>query len=157
MTEAAPEDRPADEPEGAPSGHVADRYGTRPRRERRWLPPVLGVAVVIAGLIIAYVGYRQFGPKDIEPEQLGYSVVDDSTLDVHFKVTREHPDRPVVCFVRAMDSDQAEVGRREVLIEPSDSGTVELTAPIRSTARPAAANIYGCSDQVPAYLRPPRS
>ncbi|WP_280373434.1 hypothetical protein [Nocardia wallacei] len=21
------------------------------------------------------------------------------------KVTREHPDRPVVCFVRAMDSD----------------------------------------------------
>nr|WP_024800072.1 DUF4307 domain-containing protein [Nocardia sp. BMG51109] len=132
---------------------MADRYGTRPARRRRWLPYALGAAVVVAGLIVAFVGYRQFGPKEIEPEQLGYTIVDDSTLDIHFKVTREHPDRPVVCFVRAMDSDQVEVGRRELLIQPSTSGTVEATTTIRTTARPATGDIYGCSDDVPAYLR----
>ncbi|WP_280271411.1 DUF4307 domain-containing protein [Nocardia wallacei] len=140
--------------EAAPGAErVADRYGTGPRRRRRWLPYLLGAVVVLAGLIVAYAGYRQFGPEDIEPDQLGYTIANDSTLDIHIKVTREHPDRPVVCFVRAMDSDQAEVGRREVLIPPSTSGTVELTATIRTTGRPAAGDIYGCSDKVPAYLR----
>ncbi|MBB5912617.1 hypothetical protein BJY24_001484 [Nocardia transvalensis] len=140
-------------PPAAPADRVADRYGTRPRRHRRWIPYALGAAVVLAGLIVSYAGYSKFGPKDIEPEQLGYSIVNDSTLDVHFKVTREHPDRPVVCFVRGMDSDQAEVGRREVLIPASTSGTVELTTTVRTTGRPAAGDIYGCSDKVPAYLR----
>ncbi|WP_460696165.1 DUF4307 domain-containing protein [Nocardia thraciensis] len=132
---------------------VADRYGTRPRRNRPWLPYALVTAAVLLGVAVAVVAYLKFGPKDIEPEQLGYSVVNDSTLDIHFKVTREHPDRPVVCFVRAMDSDQAEVGRREVLIPASTSGTVELNAIVRTTGRPAAGDIYGCSDKIPAYLR----
>ncbi|MFF0491521.1 DUF4307 domain-containing protein [Nocardia sp. NPDC004068] len=137
------------------STRVADRYGTGPRRDRRWVAGALGAVVVLLGLGVAYLGYRQFGPQDIEPDQLGYQLVDDSTLTVHFKVTRKHPDRPVVCFVRAMDTDGAEVGRREVLIAPSDSGTVEITVPVRATARPANGNIYGCSGKVPEYLRAP--
>ncbi|MBF6330825.1 DUF4307 domain-containing protein [Nocardia transvalensis] len=132
---------------------VADRYGQRPRRNRRWTAFALGAVVIVLGVVVAYVGYRQYGPKDIEPDQLGYTLVNDSTVEVHFKLTRKHPDRPVVCFVRAMDTDGAEVGRREVLIPASTSGTVELTTTVRSTARPANGNIYGCSGKVPPYLR----
>ncbi len=134
---------------------VADRYGARPPRDRRRIAIALGAVVVLLGLGVAYLGYRQFGPQDIEPDQLGYAYVDDSTMDIHFKVTRKHPDQPVVCFVRTMDTDGAEVGRREVLIPPSTSGTVELTATVRSTARPANGNIYGCSGKVPQYLKAP--
>lgn len=133
------------------SGSVGDRYGRT--RNRRWALPVLSVGVVVLGLIIAYIGYKQFGPKDIDPQQLGYSVINDSTIEAHFKVTRTHPERAAYCFVRAMDSNGGEVGRREVLIAPSSSGTVELKTIVRSVARPAATDIYGCGGIVPAYLR----
>ncbi|MET9485817.1 DUF4307 domain-containing protein [Nocardia sp. NPDC006630] len=135
------------------SERPADRYGSPHRKTPRWLPLVLGAVVVLAGLGIAYVGYKQYGPKDIEPDRIGYTVVDDHTVDVDFKLTRKDPGKAVVCFVRAMSADSDEVGRREVLIPPSDSGTVRLTTTIKTTARAGAGNVYGCSDQVPAYLR----
>ncbi|WP_225725243.1 MULTISPECIES: DUF4307 domain-containing protein [unclassified Nocardia] len=131
----------------------ADRYGIRPRVRRRWIPLVLGVIVLLAGFGVAYAYYQNFGPSDIDPEQLGYVVDDDSTITVHLKVTRKNPEQPVVCWVRAMSRDGSEVGRREVLIEPSSSGTVELTTVVKASARPSAGNIYGCSSHVPGYLR----
>ncbi|WP_435590351.1 DUF4307 domain-containing protein [Nocardia sp. bgisy118] len=131
----------------------ADRYGTKPRTPRRKLAVALGVVVVAAGLGVAYLGFQKFGPEDIDAEQLGYTIVDESTMTIRLKVTRDEPGEPVVCFVRAMDRDGAEVGRREVLIGPSTSGTIELTTTVRSSARPAAGNVYGCSDKVPEYLR----
>ncbi|MEV6767286.1 DUF4307 domain-containing protein [Nocardia sp. NPDC051030] len=131
----------------------ADRYGIRPSKNRRWLPFALGAVVILAGLGVAFMGYKTYGPKDIEPDRLGYTVLDDSTVSVDFKVTRKDPSKPVVCFIRAMDGDTNEVGRREVLIPPSDSGTVRLTTTLRTVARAGAGNIYGCSEKVPAYLR----
>ncbi|AHH21335.1 hypothetical protein NONO_c65650 [Nocardia nova SH22a] len=161
MSEAAPQsDRT--EPDGhaadgtgtaEKAARVSDRYGSAPRRNRRWIPIALGIVVVIAGLIVAYVGYRQYGPKDIQPDQLGYDLVDNSTVTVHFKVTRKHPEQPVVCVVRGMDTEGSEVGRREVLVPGSDSGTVELNTTVKTTSRPANGNIYGCSGEVPPYLR----
>ncbi|MBH0776028.1 DUF4307 domain-containing protein [Nocardia bovistercoris] len=135
----------------------ADRYGFDSggsgRVRRRWIPVAIGVFVLVAGLGVAYLGFQKYGPRDIEAEQLGYTVVDDSTLSVHLKVTRADPTRPAVCFVRAMDRDGAEVGRREILLTASESGTVELTTVVRSSTRPSAGNVYGCSDRVPEYLR----
>jgi hypothetical protein len=152
--------QPAPEPGGdakaaaaSPGLPPADRYGTRPPEPRRWIVPVLGVLVVLAGLGVAYLGYQKYGPEDIEAEQLGYVVVDDSTMTIRLKVTRADPERPVVCFVRAMARDGSELGRREVLVEPSSSGTVELTTVVRSSARPASGSVYACSDRVPGYLR----
>jgi len=152
MSEAAPEtDRSQ---AGAAQRSLGDRYGTTRRwQTRRWVPITLGIVVVILGLIIAYIGYKQFGPKDIDPEQVGYSVIDDSTVQAHFKVTRTHPDQAVYCFVRAMDKDGNEIGRREVLVPPSTSGTVEMKVIVRSIARPSASDVYGCGSHVPAYLR----
>ncbi len=150
MSEAAPA---TDRSETAGRPDLGDRYGAPSRRTPRWVVPVLGVGVVVLGLIIAYVGYKNLGPKDIDPDQLGYTVVNDSTVQAHFKVTRTHPQRPAVCFVRAMDKDGGEVGRREVLIPPSTSGTVEMKVTVRSIARPAASDVYGCSAVVPPYLR----
>ncbi|MBF6226387.1 DUF4307 domain-containing protein [Nocardia abscessus] len=154
MSQPAPEaGGDAEARAASPGGPPADRYGTRPRKRRRWVAPALGAVVVLAGLGVAYLGYQKYGPDDIEAEQLGYVVVDDSTMTIRLKVTRADPQRPVVCFVRAMARDGAELGRREVLVEPSGSGTVELSTVVRSSARPASGSVYACSDQVPGYLR----
>ncbi|MBF6339541.1 DUF4307 domain-containing protein [Nocardia abscessus] len=154
MSQPAPEaGGDAEARAASPGGPPADRYGTRPRKRRRWVAPALGVVVVLAGLGVAYLGYQKYGPDDIEAEQLGYVVVDDSTMTIRLKVTRADPERPVVCFVRAMARDGSELGRREVLVEPSRSGTVELSTVVRSSARPASGSVYACSDQVPSYLR----
>ncbi|MEV6278006.1 DUF4307 domain-containing protein [Nocardia sp. NPDC051832] len=147
MTDAEPR-----QPDTASARH-ADRYGEVPRAGRPWIPWALSIAVVVAGIGVAFLGYQKYGPKDIEAEGLGYQQIDDSTMTVRFKVTRKDPQQPIVCFVRVMSSDSAEIGRREVLIPPSDSGTVEMTTTVRSSSRPSAGNVYGCADQVPGYLR----
>ncbi|MEV0245092.1 DUF4307 domain-containing protein [Nocardia sp. NPDC050712] len=139
--------------ESTAAARHADRYGKVQRVRRPWIPIVLSVLVVLAGVGVAFLGYQKYGPKDIEAEGLGYQQIDDSTMTVRFKVTRKDPGQPVVCFVRVMSSNSAEIGRREVLIPPSESGTLELTTTVRSSSRPSAGNVYGCADQVPGYLR----
>ncbi|MFD3702871.1 DUF4307 domain-containing protein [Nocardia sp. NPDC058658] len=146
MTEPAPDSATA-------AARHADRYGTKPPVRRVWVLVLLGVGVVAAGFAVAYLGFQKYGPKAVETEQLGYVVVDDSTLDMRVKVTRDNPQQAVVCFVRAMDRDGAEVGRREVLVPGSDSTSVQISTTVKSSARPSAGDIYGCSDQVPGYLR----
>ncbi|MEV0359113.1 DUF4307 domain-containing protein [Nocardia sp. NPDC050697] len=133
----------------------AERYGTRRSgvSGRRRVAAGLGVLVAAAGVGIGYLGYQKFGPKDVEAEQLGYVIVDDSTLDLRIKVTRADPAQPVVCIVRAMSRDGEETGRREVLVLPSESGTVEVGTRIRASARPASGSVYACSTSVPGYLR----
>lgn len=150
MTEPAPDSAATS---AAAAARHADRYGTKPPARRTWLLVVLGIGVLVAGLGVAYLGFQKYGPKAIETEQLGYVVVDDSTLTVRMKVTRDNPEQPVVCFVRAMDRDSAEVGRREVLVPGSDSTSVQVTTTVKSSARPSAGDIYGCTEQVPGYLR----
>ncbi|MBF6086454.1 DUF4307 domain-containing protein [Nocardia cyriacigeorgica] len=140
----------------------ADRYGARPsgqRTRRKLIALGLGLVVLVAGVVVAYLGWSKYGPDDIQAEQLGYTVIDDSTIEVRIKVTRDDATEPVVCFVRAMSRDNAEVGRREVLIigaDPNataDYGTIELTTRVRSSERPSSASVYGCTDKVPQYLR----
>ncbi|WP_051133374.1 DUF4307 domain-containing protein [Nocardia paucivorans] len=166
MTEPTPETARANSGDTAPESsgpaggsdaraRYADRYGTATRApgSRRLLALLMGVVVVAAGIGVAYLGWTKFGPEEIGSEQLGYTVLDDSTIRVRIKVTRADPSKAVVCVLRAMDQDVAEVGRREVLIQPSEHGTVEVTSVIKTTARPSTGTIYTCTDKVPAYLR----
>ncbi|MGW0182645.1 DUF4307 domain-containing protein [Nocardia sp. NPDC003345] len=150
-----PDTGTATTPETA-ADRYADRYGhTRGGRSnlRRW-GAALTVAVVLAGIGVAYLGWRQFGPKDIESEQLGYTVIDDSSVELRLRLTRADPTRPVVCVVRAMARDLTEVGRREVVVEPSPGEeTVKVSTVIETGEPPSSAAIYTCTDDVPGYLK----
>ncbi|HLS76409.1 MAG TPA: DUF4307 domain-containing protein [Nocardia sp.] len=132
----------------------ADRYGTQAANRPAWLLPLVALVVLLAGAGVAYLGFQKYGPAEIEAEELGYTVVDDETVRLRFKVTRTDPATPVVCFVRAMDRDTVEVGRREVLITGSEHGTVEIATEIRTSSRPSSGSVYGCSATVPEYLKP---
>ncbi|WP_280234660.1 DUF4307 domain-containing protein [Nocardia cyriacigeorgica] len=162
MTEPTP-DAPDTARAADTAARNADRYGTRAstgqRATRRLIMVILAVVVLAAGAVVAYLGWSKYGPDDIQAEQLGYTVIDDSTIEIRIKVTRDDPTRSVVCFVRAMARDNSEVGRREVLVQGveqskvDDYGTIELTTRVRSSERPSSGSVYGCTDKVPAYLR----
>lgn len=114
---------------------------------------MLGVVVVLVGLGVAYVGYKEFGPKELEGNVISYEIVDDSSMTLRFTVTRKDPTRPVDCIVRARAKGGNEIGRREVYIAPSDSGTVDVNTTIRTSQPPAVGDVYGCSFDIPEYLK----
>ncbi|GBE64565.1 membrane protein [Mycobacterium sp. MFM001] len=131
------------------------RYG-RPRlsrASRRRVVIVLGVLVVIAGVVIAVVGYQRLGRSDVEGTLAGYRLIDDETVSVTISVTRSDPSRPVDCIVRVRAKDGSETGRREVLIPPSQAATVQVTAIVKSSKPPVMGDVYGCGTDVPGYLR----
>lgn len=135
------------------------RYG--PRRDGRrlpgwaanWAPPVLLALVVAAGLVVAVVGYRNLGPAPIEGTETAFEVLDDHAVRVTFQVVRNEPSRPGVCIVRARSVDGDETGRKEVYVSPGDRSELASTV-LRTSRRPVTGEVFGCSYQVPVYLRP---
>jgi hypothetical protein len=132
------------------------RYGRsrRSRIPRRWVVVTLGALVVVAGLVVAVIGYHRFGTSDVKGTMAGYRVIDDQTASITISVTRSDPSRPVDCIVRVRAKDGSETGRRELLVPPSDAATVQVTTTVKSFEPPVVADIYGCGTDVPAYLRP---
>ncbi|HET9891475.1 MAG TPA: DUF4307 domain-containing protein [Mycobacterium sp.] len=140
----------------APISRPEARYGRSrpPRIPRRWVIITLGALVVVAGLVIAVIGYHRFGTSDVKGTMDGYRVIDDQTASITISVTRSDPSRPVDCIVRVRSKDGSETGRRELLVPPSDAATVQVTTTVKSFEPPVVADIYGCGTDVPAYLRP---
>lgn len=133
------------------------RYG-RPRLSRaarRGVVIVLAALVVAAGIVVAIVGYQRLGSSDVTGTLAGYRIIDDETVSVTITVTRSDPSRPADCIVRVRAKDGSETGRREVLIEPSQSRTVQVSTIVKSSRPPVLGDIYGCGTDVPAYLRSP--
>ncbi|MBB3036026.1 DUF4307 domain-containing protein [Hoyosella altamirensis] len=122
------------------------------RRMPRWA--VVALATVFATVlgVVVYLGYRPLVSAPITAERLGYEILDESTLKIRFKVTRDEPGQEVVCVVRARSRDGSETGRREIYVPPSDSDAVEVTTHIVTSQPPGMGDVYGCSADVPAYL-----
>ncbi len=132
------------------------RYGRSrlSRVSRRRVVIGLAVMVVAAGVIVAVVGYQRLGRSDVAGSLAGYRVIDDETVSITISVTRSDPSRPADCIVRVRAKDGSETGRREVLVPPSDQTTVQVTTILKSSRPPMMADIYGCGNDVPGYLRP---
>ncbi|OBG72517.1 hypothetical protein A5714_01080 [Mycobacterium sp. E2462] len=132
------------------------RYGRArlSRVPRRWVVLTLGALVLVAGVAIAVLGYQRIGTSDVTGSLAGYRVIDDHTASVTISVTRSDPARPVDCIVRVRARDGSETGRRELLVPPAQTPTVQVTTTVTSSQPPMVADIYGCGTDVPAYLRP---
>ncbi|MGH3635036.1 DUF4307 domain-containing protein [Mycobacterium sp.] len=131
------------------------RYGRRglSRAGRRRVVIALAGLVVVAGVVVAVVGYQRLGRSDVTGTLAGYRVIDDETVSVTITVTRSDSSRPVDCIVRVRTKDGSESGRREVLIPPSQAATVQVTTIVKSARPPVMGDIYGCGTNVPGYLR----
>jgi hypothetical protein len=130
----------------------AGRYGSpKPPGRRRWVYWSLLAAFMVAGLVVAYVGYRNLGQTPIDPEVASYQVQSDQSVGLTFTVDRDHPNQAADCIVYALAADGSEVGRREVYVPPSGT-TIQLSTRLRTDKRATTVEFYGCSYQVPSYL-----
>ena len=134
----------------------ASRYGREPMpaASRRKVAIGLGVAAALLGVGTAALLYQRFEGVAVEGKSVAFEVLDPQTVQVTITVTRKDPSVPAVCIVRARAYDGAETGRREILVEPSDERTVQLTTTVKSFRLPAVGDIYGCGTDVPGYLVP---
>jgi hypothetical protein len=128
-------------------------------RHRRWAALVWLLLAVLAGLVVAVIGYHNLGSTPVRGEALGFTLLDGNPdpgtygVRLRLNVIRDDPSRPAVCIVRARSRDGEETGRREVYVPPT-AGPIILTTLVR-TSRPAVtADVYGCSLAVPPYLVP---
>lgn len=137
-----------------PSEPPASRYGrrSRPLHVRRRMAFALGGVAVVVAVIVAVVAYQRFSAVDVQGRIDAYQVLDDHSVSVTISVTRKDPARPVSCIVRARSRDGDETGRREILVPPADSATVQVTTVVKSYKRPFVGDIYGCGIDVPGYL-----
>ena len=135
----------------------ADRYGRQrlSSGSRRRLVVILFVVIVAVGVVVAVIGFQRLGTAEVKGELGGYELVDANSVQVTISVTRDDPSRPVVCIVRSRALDGSEVGRREVLVPPSEATTVQVTTVVKSTRAPVVGDVYGCGTDVPAYLVAP--
>lgn len=125
-----------------------------PVKRRRWTIALTTLALA-AGVAVAAIAYQRFEGTAVEGKTVAFDVLDGQTVSVTISVTRDDPAIPVVCIVRARSHDGAETGRREILIEPSEAKTVQVTANVTSYRRPFVGDIYGCGTDIPPYLRAP--
>lgn len=133
------------------------RYG-RPRlsrASRRRVVIALTILVVAAGIVVALIGYQRLSSRDVEGTLAGYRLIDDHTVSVAISVTQSDPSRPVDCIVRVRAKDGSETGRREVLVPPAQTATVQVTTIVKSSKPAVMGDVYGCGADVPAYLRAP--
>jgi len=141
--------------ESSPGQQVPqERYGRAPRPEANRRRVVMGLAALVTAALIggAVAAYQRFEGNDVEGTMGAYEVLDDQTVTVTISVRRKDPSKAAVCIVRARSRDGAETGRREVLVEPAEAKTVQLTAVVKSYQRPFVGDIYGCGTEVPPYL-----
>jgi hypothetical protein len=140
----------------SPSGPPVpqERYGRAPMSETTRRRLVMGLGALVTAALIggAVAAYHRFEGNDVEGAMGAYDVLDDQTVTVTISVTRKDPATPAVCIVRARSRDGAETGRREVLIEPAEAKTIQVTAVVKSFQRPFVGDIYGCGTAVPPYL-----
>lgn len=115
----------------------------------------LAALVVTLGGIAAVIGYQRINSTDVNGEMVAYRLLDQQTVEVTFNVTRSDPQQPAVCIIRGRSRDGSETGRRELLIEPSNEATVQVSGLVKTSLPPAVGDVYGCGTNVPAYLVAP--
>ncbi len=117
-----------------PSGSGPSGIRRAPKRATKI---ALVALVLLVGLGVAYYAYTKFSVKPVEGSQLSFDIVDESTMSIRFSVTRENPEQPAV----------------EAIRRGADMATVELTTDVTTSSPPAVGDVYGCSLDVPEYLR----
>ncbi len=108
---------------------------------------------LLVGLTVAVLGYRNLADSPIDGQRLSFTLRDESSMEIRFEITRKDPSQPGVCLVRARSLDGDETGRKEVYVPPAEDRMV-LSTVVRTSRPPVTGEVYGCSMQVPAYLRP---
>lgn len=130
--------------EGRPS--LDERYGRSRQRRRR--ERVLVVAVA-AGFAVALLVWLVGGSGLLRPEagldsrDLGYSVIDESRVEVHWQVTVD-PGTDTACALQAMSERYGVVGWKVVELPAGQRHTRTFTETLRTSSEAVTGLIYEC-------------
>ncbi len=133
-----------------------DRYGTAESGSGAMGKVVAGILILLVAAILVASGvtiYRLNATPSITSEVIGVEVVDDELVRLSMTVSRDEPGEAAYCIVRAQDQSKGELGRREVYVPPSENGVIQIDTAVATTARAFIADVYGCGNDVPDYLR----
>jgi hypothetical protein len=121
------------------------RYGRRRagRRVPRWVPILLLLAVVLAGLAVTFRLANQYGHGPYDAELIRFTDVTDSQVVVQFRVYLP-AGKSAVCAVRARNRNGLEVGRAEVDVPPNASSQPVVTYRLVTRERPVTGEVVGC-------------
>ncbi|MFP7366427.1 DUF4307 domain-containing protein [Corynebacterium callunae] len=113
---------------------------------------VIAVLLIIA-LVVAFASYMNKREAQTVSGQMGaFERIDDDTFRFEVDVTRDDPSQKAYCIVTAKDYSHAEVGRREVLVEPSEHSTVRISTLIPTRDIAVSGGVYGCSTVIPSHM-----
>lgn len=122
---------------------LEERYGPTPdaatRRRRRLLLVVLAVVAVVGFVVLAVITTDEA----VHTDDVGFSVVDDSAVEVTFIVHMD-PGTTAECTVLALNETFNQVGVARVPVGPSEGRSTLVTARVATSEPAAGARIAGC-------------
>ncbi|HEX6194440.1 MAG TPA: DUF4307 domain-containing protein [Jiangellaceae bacterium] len=121
----------------------ADRYGDRPF-DRRWLIPIIVIAVVLAGL--GGLAMLRIADQGVQWGMITFDTSGQDEATARIEVTRS-PDTAVTCELEAVDARQIIVGQTAVDVPTGGDRTVVLDVEIPLQGDAAAVKIVTCRRQ----------
>jgi hypothetical protein len=112
-----------------------------PRRLPRPLAYALGGLLALLVLLGTFLAWQRSSAHRTSASVLSYRVVDDHSVEIRFDVAKS-TESTVVCALRAVASDGAEVGKKDVTVGP---GPRVITAVVQTSRRAAVGQVTGCS------------
>ena len=112
-----------------------------PRRLPRPLAYALAGVLAVLVLLGTFLAWQRSSAHRSSASVISYRVVDDHTVEIRFDVAKDEG-ATVVCALRAVGSDGAEVGKKDVTVGP---GPRVVTATVTTSRRAAVGEVVGCS------------
>lgn len=147
--------------QNSPGVPGSERPASRYRTDRdisggtNWTGKVIAAAavVIVIGIVIAFVRFMNQQESTTVTASMGaFQRIDEHSFQLDVDVTRQDPSEVAYCIVTALNYEHAEVGRREVLVEPSVDSVVRITTLIPTREAAVSGGIYGCSHNIPAHM-----
>ncbi|MBQ3360403.1 MULTISPECIES: DUF4307 domain-containing protein [Microbacterium] len=117
-----------------------ERYGRTRRRRAPWI-----IAGIVAILLVGGYGWGIVAQSmnQVDADDLGYTLVDEHSVDVRFQITGVQG-KDVVCIVEALDEEFGVVGWKVVEIPAGDSHAQALAATIPTVAEATTGLVNTC-------------
>ncbi|WP_029150834.1 DUF4307 domain-containing protein [Microbacterium indicum] len=121
-----------------------ERYGRTARSSRiaTWIGVI--VIVVVGVVWITWITSSGSSAQSIDADDTGFTVTDESSVEVSFRITGAHADDSVYCTLEALDEQYGIVGWKVVEIAPTDSVSSDYTGVLPTTAEANTGYVTGC-------------
>lgn len=132
------------------SSPLENRYGSRPQRSARSSRFWVMVATLASMVAIAFMAWVQMGQQSLKPEfkDISHRLTSSDEVQLTFEVVKA-PDTTAICAIKALNSNRAPVGWKEVEIGPNtaeqgDTRVIQSTEKVRVLGEATTVTVDDC-------------